>query len=187
MWTSANATEARARAEPSSIRTFGAGTIIDGRNGSPSPPCGSSPGSPDPREPRRHRAPPTTRHLRATPPRFPLPATRCQDPLRSAPACASAWVQVLSDCLRRHPPPRRTDRRHGVKYISALEDFTQSPTPLLTDSPNRADISLDPMLSRLSTTNRSEPVLARTRLGSLRQCLLRGHCPGYTSMNNAGS
>ena len=45
--------------------TFRAGTIIDCRNGSPSPPCGTSPGSPDLRETGRHRASPTTRHLRA--------------------------------------------------------------------------------------------------------------------------
>ena len=47
--------------------TFGAGTIIDCRNATPSPPCGTSPGSPDPRETGRHRASPTTRHLHATP------------------------------------------------------------------------------------------------------------------------
>ena len=50
-----------------SFETFGAGTIIDCRNATPSPPYGTSPGSPDPRETGRHRASPTTRHLRATP------------------------------------------------------------------------------------------------------------------------
>ena len=54
-------------AAPTYAATFGAGTIIDCRNGSPSPPCGTSPGSPDPRETGRHRASPTTRHLRAAP------------------------------------------------------------------------------------------------------------------------
>ena len=119
---------------------FGAGTIIDVRNGSHSLPCGSSSGSPNPRETGWHRTSPTPGDHRVSPATATLAGSHLRPPGTSIPLwCACLRLGLSSGAFRLltapHSLPRRMNRRHGVKCISALEDPTQSPTPLSTDSP----------------------------------------------------
>ena len=66
--------------------TFVAGTIIDCRNATPSPPCESSSGSPDPRETRRHRTSPTPENHRVSPATAALVGSHLRPPDASIPA-----------------------------------------------------------------------------------------------------
>ena len=124
------------------LATLGAGTIIRGWHGSPSLPCGRPSGSPSPREAGRHRTSPTPRDHRVSPATAALAGYHLRPPGASIPPwCACLRLGLSSGAFRLltapHSLPRRMNRRHGVKCISALEDPTQSPTPLSTDSPEQ--------------------------------------------------
>ena len=85
--------------------TFVAGTIIRGRSGSPWQPCGSSSGSPRPRETRPQRIPAASGNDRVPPATAAFRRTNHPDPCvplvpQAAPPCARAYVRALAVCLR---------------------------------------------------------------------------------------
>ena len=172
--------------------TFGAGTIIGGQDATPSLSCNSAHGCTHGctyyRGTRSHwlrDMSPTYRILRAAA-LPPIGGTTSGIP----PLCAlvrSGLSTGAVGMLTARCVTSPSESQRCLESLQRRQEPTRCPPSGTIDSSNRADISLDPMLSRLSTTNRPEPVLVRTRLGSLRQCLLRGHCPSYTSMNSAGS
>ena len=86
---------------PEQVATFGAGTIIDVRNGSPSLPCGSSSGLPDHREAGRHRTSPTPGDHRVSPATAALVGSHLRPPGASIPPwCACLRPGLSSGAFR---------------------------------------------------------------------------------------
>ena len=83
------------------LATLGAGTIIDVRNGSPSLPCGSSSGSPNPRETGWHRTSPTPGDHRVSPATATLAGSHLRPPGTSIPLwCACLRPSLSSGAFR---------------------------------------------------------------------------------------
>ena len=91
--------------------SFGAGTIIDCPNGSPTSRSGRSCRSPGRRETRRHRPSPSPLHRRVTPPTAPQGDSNHPPPCASIPPdCAWLRFGLISGASRSLTAPRR---RHG--------------------------------------------------------------------------
>ena len=89
---------ARESQYPDILAMFVAGTIIDDRNGSPSPPCGRSSGSRIPEKQGVHRASPTAGDHRVSPVQrlSPAPNSGHRAPVsrHGAPACARGLARI---------------------------------------------------------------------------------------------
>ena len=92
---------ARESQYPDILAMFVAGTIIDCRNATPSPPCGTYPGSPDPREAGRHRTFPTPGDHRVSAATAALAGSHLQPPGASIPpSCACLRPGLSSGAFR---------------------------------------------------------------------------------------